>query len=158
MSNRGTNKQKPQLPKNVSTQVCNSMTTAKPKVAGSLSATSLTRQGYYLGFFPASSGFLRPSRVLQLTQFLFSEEQREQKSSEFFFSACSGDLRKQGEQMGKVVCAKVSLNPASHSTEDLEGTLQLSHSLKYKITFLVLVFYFVLFCGLFVCFFKSQTF
>lgn len=130
MSNRGTNKQETELSKNVSIQVCNSMTTAKTKVAGSLSATSLTCQGYYLGFFPDSSGFLRPSSVLQLTQFLFSEEQREQKSSEFCFSACSGDLRKQREQMGKVACAKVSLNPASHSREDLEGTLQLSHSLR----------------------------
>ena len=139
-----------QLSRNVSIQVCNSMTTAKTKVAGSLSAISLTRQGYCLTFFPASSDFLHPSSLLQLTQFLFSEEQREQKSSEFHFSACSGNLRKQGEQMAKVAGAKVSLNPASHSTEDLEGTLQLSRSLRYQIIFLVPFFC----CG---CFFFLIT-
>lgn len=45
--------------------------------------------------------------------------------------------------MGKVACAKASLNAASHSTEDLEGTLQLSLSQRYHITFLGQGFYYV---------------
>lgn len=119
------------------------MTTAKPRGLGFFWQLTLHTSGILSGvFYLPAQGFLHTNSVLQLTQFLLSEEQREKKSSELCFSVCSGDLRKQGEQMGKVACAKASLNPASHSTEDLEGTLQLSVSQGYHITFLGLGFYF----------------